>query len=163
MDERGLAGILHDTIKDEGSGLWLSSSFTSHAGLAVDDNASAYEIRPDANRGVAGVVYLLGRLARLDMTTPETREQVQRAVQWLLRQPSTAERNLPGLHFGRAGIAMAMVEALSGGLIERTSELDAFMADALAGPLDWPGLTHGAAGQGVAKLGVTRGSQCSPQ
>ena len=59
---------------------------------------------------------------------------------------------MPGLHFGDAGVAVGLVEALAGGLIVRTPALEAYVRRALSGRLDWPDLTHGAAGQGLAAL-----------
>ena len=62
------------------------------------------------------------------------------------------DAGMPGLHFGEAGVAVALSEAIDAGLLARTELVNAFLHKALAGPLDWPDLTHGAAGQGVASL-----------
>lgn len=149
----GQDGLLKDVISDRVSGLWLSSaiSTSSHQGMR-SAIGSSYELCRSANRGVAGVVYLLGRLARFGYGTQAVRERVQQAIQWLLSSESTSDEQLPGLHFGEAGVAVAMAEAISGGLIERDSQIDAFLSKALSGKLDWPDITHGAAGQGIAIL-----------
>jgi class IV lanthipeptide synthase len=59
---------------------------------------------------------------------------------------------MPGLHFGDAGVAVALTEAITGGLVARTRHSEAYIRRALTGTLDWPDLTHGAAGQGLAAL-----------
>jgi lantibiotic modifying enzyme len=59
---------------------------------------------------------------------------------------------LQGLHFGEAGVAVAIAEAVAAGLIDGGIWLDEYLKEALAGPVDWPDVTHGAAGQGIAVL-----------
>lgn len=147
---QGIQGILTQTIVDEeGSGLWLSAADgRAHAGSA---GVGAYTLQPDANHGVAGVVYLLGRLARAGWTSQAVRTRVEQAAAWLLSQPLGPD-DLPGLHFGRAGTAVALCEALAGGLLPREPATERYITAALLGRLDWPDITHGAAGQGVAAL-----------
>jgi class IV lanthipeptide synthase len=69
-------------------------------------------------------------------------------VPWLIGSEDT---DLPGLHFGRAGVAVALAEAVAGGLVERSS-VRQFVREALEGRLDWLDITHGASGQGIAAI-----------
>jgi serine/threonine protein kinase len=144
-------GLLDDVITKPETGLWLSAAVNqiSHPDINV---AKLYELRRSTNIGVAGVVYLLSRLARFGYSTEEAGVRVQQAVQWLLTDADTPDQELPGLHFGEAGVAVALAEAIASGLITRNHQIDAFFTSALSGELDWHDITHGAAGQGVAVL-----------
>jgi len=71
---------------------------------------------------------------------------------WLSRDRGAPDSRMPGLHFGEAGVSVALSEAIAGGLLARTSSRLATICDGLNGVLDWPDLTHGAAGQGLAAL-----------
>ncbi|MGN7395372.1 lanthionine synthetase LanC family protein [Peribacillus frigoritolerans] len=138
----GQQGLLKDVVCEEPTGLWLSPRINQNA-------ESSYEIYRDANTGVAGVIYMFGRLARFGYATNEVRERVQKVIPWLINKD---QRDLPGLHFGEAGIAVALAEVISGGLVNQTTEINNFLQNALTGKLDWPDITHGAAGQGIAAL-----------
>lgn len=144
--KRGQQGLLKEVVVDQPSGLWLSAKINEKMDTLND---GSYEVYRDANKGVAGVIYMLGRLARFGYVNNEVSDRVQQIIPWLIVED---ERKLPGLHFGNAGIAVALVEAISGGLIQRNSKISAFIENALAGRLDWPDITHGAAGQGIAVL-----------
>jgi serine/threonine protein kinase len=142
-------GLLEDVIRDEVSGLWLSAAGRTDNRFG---SAGSYQIYRDTNRGVAGSIYLLGRLARFGYSTEAVRDRVGQFVRWLLVDENPTDVRLPGLHFGEAGVAVAIVEAIAGGLIDRDAQVDAFLSKALSGDLDWPDITHGAAGQGVAAM-----------
>ncbi len=148
---RGLHGLMRHSLSDRSSGLWLSQAFEDHD-RGIHDGKGRYELRRSANRGVAGVLYLLGRLARFGYCTDATQDRARRAAAWLERNPAAPDRGMPGLHFGDAGVAVALTEAIMGGLVARTRAREAFIRRALTGVLDWPDLTHGAAGQGLAAL-----------
>ena len=111
-----------------------------------------HELRRSANRGVAGVLYALGRLARCGHRLAAGDGRALCAARWLLRGPAAPDAGMPGLHFGEAGVAVALVEAMAGGLVAQTPAVMRFLRQALSGALDWPDLTHGAAGQGIAAL-----------
>jgi lantibiotic modifying enzyme len=49
-------------------------------------------------------------------------------------------------------VATAIAEAVASGAVESGPWLEPYLVEALGGPLDWPDLTHGAAGQGLAAL-----------
>jgi len=141
--EAGLRGLLN-APRDHDSNLWLSPSIPQDRhGWA---QRWSFEVRRDANRGVAGAIYVLARLARFGFVVdPDT---VAGVVPWLIGSEAT---DLPGLHFGRAGVAVALAEAVAGGLVERSS-VRQFVREALEGRLDWLDITHGASGQGIAAM-----------
>lgn len=146
----GLQGILEDAPHDQTTGLWLSLSLSKSAHGDAINTSGAYEIYRSANRGVAGIVYLLGRLARFGYSMEGVSERIHQAIHWLISNDPVSDNPLPGLHFGEAGVAVAIVEAIAGGLIERDTQVEAFLSRALSGILDWPDITHGVAGQGLA-------------
>lgn len=147
---QGLHGLLRHTLANS-AGLWLSQPFERHPGR-VGTVKAPYELRRSANRGVAGVLYVLGRLARFGHRTPEATDRARRAAAWLLAGHGAPDSGMPGLHFGDAGVAVALAEAAAGDLVKRSARLDSFVRSALDGVVDWPDLTHGAAGQGIAAL-----------
>jgi serine/threonine protein kinase len=130
------------------SGLWLSPPLG-----AGEQAVSVSDLEPlqSAHIGVAGVVYVISRLKRSGYSLDELNQRAHRAVQWLLSEPVTADGRLPGLHFGNAGVAVSLTEALRAGLT-RNEDIQGKLDVSLTGALDWPDLTHGAAGQGVAAL-----------
>jgi class IV lanthipeptide synthase len=89
-------------------GLWLSARSAAHR----DRGVGVYEVERHANRGVAGVVYLLARLARYGHRDAGAERIVQRAVSWLLETAPPEGEGLPGLHFGEAGVAVALPRRL---------------------------------------------------
>ena len=143
-------GLLHDSCLDHEIGLWLSQAPGQQDGKAL----AAPEYRPyrSANRGVAGVLYCLARLARAGYHPADVEQRSSDAVDWLLAHEATSDDQLPGLHFGEAGVAVAVAEAIRSGLIKNGPWLEGYLREALHGPLDWPDLTHGAAGQGIAAM-----------
>jgi hypothetical protein len=150
--EGGLRSLLEDAISDPASGMWLSAALEGNTHEALMASSGSYEVRRSANRGVAGVVFLLSRLARFGYSTKRARDRVQHAIQWLLNKEPAPDEQIPGLHFGDAGVAVAIAEAISSDLFDRERWIDNFLSEALCGVLDWPDITHGAAGQGVAVL-----------
>ncbi len=144
-----LAGLLDSTLIDHHTGLWLSPRSGAHQKAGSDNS---YALHRSAHRGVAGVIYMIARFAQVGVKKEDAAGKVQLAIDWLLQQEATPDAQMPGLHFGEAGVAVAIAEAVSAGLITRDKVLDDYFGMALAGPLDWPDLTHGAAGQGIAAL-----------
>ncbi len=142
----GIHGLLTDVLLDKDTGLWLSPTGRAATTLGT------YEVLRDAYKGVAGVVYLLSLASRFGYRNRLIEERVCRAVRWLLDNQSSQDDRLPGLHFGESGIAVALAEGISAGLIVRTAPIEEYLFRALSGRLDWPDLILGAAGQGVAAL-----------
>ena len=146
----GIKGLFDHTLKDEKTGLWLSAEIGHSARFEIE--VPQYSIYRSANRGIAGPLYLLGRLARFGFSDDISKDYVQTAINWILADKKSLESGLPGLHFGNAGISMGIVECIAGGLIQRTEEIDKFLTSSLSVEPDWPDLTHGAAGQGLATI-----------
>ena len=108
----------------------------------------------DAHAGIAGLLYVLAaahsaQVAHLDTTLAERAARVLTA-----RTPVTPD--LPGLVHGCAGRALAVAAAVQAGCVSANDALRTHLAGALAGRLDWPDFTHGAAGQGFAALACAR-------
>ena len=144
-------GLMSNVAVSTGEGLWLSHSIKNGAEHGRNKKGN-FELLPDANRGIAGVVYLMGRLARRDMFPDVAAAPTRRAVNWLLGLNPEGPDELPGLHFGRAGVALALAEVAAAGVVEKTTDLEGWVAKALNARLDWPDVTHGAAGQGIAAI-----------
>ncbi len=109
-------GLLESALRDDASGLWLSSAGAENLG-----GSGAFQVY-NAHKGVAGVVYLLARMARCGFGTDAARDRVRHAVRWLIADDAQTEA-LPGLHFGEAGVAVAIAEAMAAGLVERDTRL----------------------------------------
>lgn len=150
--KQSLDWLVDGGIRYQVNGLPLSPEIQSSHHEASLAMPQAYRLYRSTSRGVAGVVYAVARLSRLGIHTDSARFFVERAVDWLLNHDSTPDDQMPGLHFGEAGVAMAMVEAVRAGFIEPGQWLHPYLKEALSGPVDWPDLTHGAAGQGLAAL-----------
>jgi lantibiotic modifying enzyme len=110
----------------------------------------AMELRADAHRGVSGALFVLARMARASFLELAFADQVRAAASWL--KVASLSNNLPGLYFGRAGAAVALAELGSTGVVPHDAALSQWVGAALHGKLDWPDVTHGAAGQGIAAL-----------
>ena len=158
---QGMSWLVKDAAKDERFGMWLSPPLESaHAA----QGAPIVDWRPyrSANKGVAGVVYTLSKLWRFGFTGNDAvHAQVNSAVDWLLAHNDTSDDQLPGLHFGEAGVAVAISEALNAGLISHGDWVEPYLNEVFSAEPDWPDLTHGAAGQGLAALYC--GNQLSQQ
>jgi serine/threonine protein kinase len=150
MLRRGTEGLIHETIVDDESGLWLSAVMDRDG---LPGHEGPFALRRSANRGVAGVVYTLSRLTRAGYGTEASAAKIRRAIGWLLDEHLTPDLGLPGLHFGDAGVALSIAEAIAAGVIGRSQRVDEYLQSKLAADqLDWPDITHGAAGQGLAAL-----------
>jgi serine/threonine protein kinase len=108
----------------------------------------------DVHSGIAGMLYVLAaahsaRVLPLDTTLGG------RAVRALTSRTRVIP-DLPGLMRGRAGRALAVAAAVQAGCVSADEALRTHLAGALAGRLDWPDFTHGAAGQGFAALACAR-------
>lgn len=151
----GLEWLLRGASRDSQSGMWVSPDLNSgeHASLKLVSN---YRVYRSANRGVAGVLYTIAKLHRFGLRAEGAKEQAERTVDWLLEHWDTPDDQMPGLHFGEAGVAVTIAETVAAGLIEPGPWLTPYMEEALSGPLDWPDLTHGAAGQGMAAISCSQ-------
>jgi serine/threonine protein kinase len=147
----GLEWLLRGAMRDTQCGMWVSPDLDSgeHASLKLVSN---YRVYRSTNRGVAGVLYTIARLHRFGFHAEGAKEQADRTVDWLLDHQDTPDDQMPGLHFGEAGVAVTIAETIAAGLIEPGPWLQPYLTEALSGPIDWPDLTHGAAGQGMAAI-----------
>lgn len=145
-------GLLRHSFRDPTSGLWLSAGL-SNAAAVGQENASSYELRRGANRGVSGVIYVISRLCRSGiLAEQEAAPAVRNAVDWLLSDSVAPDSGMPGLHFGDAGVAVSIAEAVSAKLTPRTRQIEEFLAQVFDTPISWSDVTHGAAGQGMAAI-----------
>lgn len=141
----GLFGVL---VARDREGFWLSAP--TEQGAAAADRL---EYRVSANRGMAGILYLFAQLGHAGRCSAREAEAARALAARLVDCPDTPDATLPGLHFGMAGAALAVAEATAAGMLERSPEVDAFMTAWLrCDHFDWPDVTHGAAGQGIAAL-----------
>ena len=147
----GAAEGLRTSMLRNPQGLWLSPSLHVRAQRGVEV-PSGYALYRSASRGVAGGVYALARLAQADVGRAEAARVIRPAVDWLLARAPTDDDQLTGLHFGEAGVAVAIAEAVRADAIDKGAWLTTYLADSLKGPADWPDVTHGAAGLGLAAL-----------
>ncbi|WP_412757015.1 lanthionine synthetase LanC family protein [Legionella bozemanae] len=149
----GTRGILQSGAIQSEAGLWLSISIENGAQHQIKHRYSQqYEFRRSANRGVAGVVYALSRLAHFGFLPQEGRLRIQQAINWLISDQYTVDGELPGLHFGTAGVGVALTEAISTGIQNSDESLIKVIHTCLNKTVDWPDITHGAAGQGIAAM-----------
>jgi hypothetical protein len=147
----GVGGLRLDAPRDPSSGLWLSQTERTERGNGSDH---VFSLRRDAHHGVAGVVYALASLVRLGYVEREVvSTDILAAADWLLDDTvmDTDER-LPGLFFGDAGVAIALLEAKRVGVDLDIDRVQSVLSASLAAPLDWLDMTHGAAGQSLAVL-----------
>jgi lantibiotic modifying enzyme len=112
-----------------------------------------FESCRDAYRGIAGPLYVLSRLARCGVRVgPDHQPALLRAIDRLSVMPLSGSVRLPGLYFGTAGEAVVLTELLLAGLIADNTENRERILGLISPDFDWPDLTHGAAGQGLAAL-----------
>jgi serine/threonine protein kinase len=144
---RSALGLTTLARRDEQSGLPLSTSAQREGVVTIE---------PHGYRGGAGLLYSLARADRLGALPSPARRYALQVAHWLADLPDDTFDGLPGLYFGRAGVAVALAEAASSGLLPASDELRSVCAFNLRGSFDWHDLTHGAAGQGLAALEVGR-------
>lgn len=139
-------------LRDRTTGLPLSPEMPSGGDHDAPAATQAYRLYRSASRGVAGVLYAVARLARVGARDAHAADFAANASAWLLRHHPTDDVEMPGLHFGEAGVALALLEAVRAGLIEHGRWMRPYLLQAFDEPADWPDLSHGAAGQGLAAL-----------
>ncbi|WP_369275916.1 class IV lanthionine synthetase LanL [Streptomyces sp. R11] len=105
----------------------------------------------NVQQGAAGVLVVLIRALR-HQPSPLLRQAVASVADWVHAQLFREPRVLPGLYFGRAGTAWALLEA---GLVLRDERLTGAATElALRLPTRWPNsdICHGTAGAGLTQL-----------
>jgi lantibiotic modifying enzyme len=148
----GITWLIRGAQRDPGTGMWLSPALeAAHVQQAAP--VVEWRVYRSANRGVAGVLYVLAKLWRHRLTRAKAiPELTGRSVDWLLAHHDCPDEQMPGLHFGEAGVAVAIAECLAASLIEPGVWTDHYFREVFSSGPDWPDLTHGAAGQGLAAL-----------
>ncbi len=150
--ERAARGLTQSVAFAAEPELWISYTF-NHQVRHQGNRRHQYELMLDANRGVAGAIYTAAALHRAGHADSDLRRICSDAAKWLREADPRRQDKLPGLHFGRAGVGLALAEAWDAGLIDRSVDVAAWVRDALTSQgFDWPDVTHGAAGQGIAAL-----------
>jgi hypothetical protein len=71
--EKGQIGLFNNVLVNEKNGLWLSQEIGAHL---QDIDSPNFAIYKSVHRGVAGLIYLIGLLARLGYETRIPREKV---------------------------------------------------------------------------------------
>lgn len=135
-----LKSYLISTMRpDSATRLWPSAGF----GATTDPL--------NVQHGAAGVVGVLVQASELDRD-PTLRATLASAAGWVASRLQREPRTLPGLYFGRSGVAWALLEAgrslEDGHLVELGADL------ARRVPLRWPNpdVCHGIAGAGLTQL-----------
>lgn len=105
----------------------------------------------NVQHGAAGVLGALNRAAK-HIPDPALTKGVVTAARWVSRQTSRESRTLPGLYFGRAGTAWALLETGQALGDQRLVGLAVEIAERL--PLRWPNpdVCHGMSGAGLTQL-----------
>ncbi len=147
----GIAHLLATMRPHDPERLWASDSF----GGTCDPVA--------VQHGSAGGVALLARaLGHWDaglstsvngaVTRDALTEGLRSAARWTAERQETLPSALPGLHFGRAGTAWALLDAARA--LDDTALTDRAVALALGLPVHGPNpdVCHGVAGSGLAQL-----------
>ena len=142
-------------LRDGTTGMPLSPELQALGQDASLSAPQAYKLYRSANRGVAGALYAVARLARLGISDDQAVDFANSAADWLLSHHNTDDDQMPGLHFGEAGVALALLEAVHAGLIDNGRWVRPYLNQTFGGDIDWPDLTHGASGQGLAALQAT--------
>ncbi|MEM7166719.1 MAG: protein kinase/lanthionine synthetase C family protein, partial [Planctomycetota bacterium] len=152
------------TLRAAYNGLMSASAKTTDGALFISAREKSagsgdyeYELLRSAHNGNAGVLYLISRYSSCGLTDPPVDRNVANSiVDWLLAHRSTSDDQMPGLHFGEAGVATALSEAIAARLIDPGPWTRTYLQEVFSGTLDWPDFTHGAAGQGIAALTCAR-------
>ncbi|MGW4161907.1 class III lanthionine synthetase LanKC N-terminal domain-containing protein [Streptomyces sp. NPDC004788] len=140
----GIAHLLATMRPDDPERLWSSDSF----GETCDPVALQH--------GSAGPVAVLARALRhadeLGVDAEPLREGLRTAARWTVDRQQDVPGNLPGLHFGRAGTAWALLDAAEA--LDDAELADRAAESALALPVRWPNpdVCHGAAGSGLTQV-----------
>lgn len=158
----GMQGLENLCISRQPEGLWLSAPI-NRQNNRLASQVQPVEQRRSLNRGVAGVCYTLGVMGGIDPSLqqrfPLLFARGKQAAQWLLDGEPTQDIGMPGLHFGEAGVALALREINRAGILPITpADCSSVMNAAFSLTSQWPDVTHGAAGQGLTALAIFSGN-----
>jgi len=117
--------------------------------------AGAFGAQTDPGNVQHGAAGVLGTMLRaLSIMDAAGVEATRTAATWLAKRDTPPGPVLPGLYFGRAGVAWALAEA--GDVLKDGALLQQGIALAQELPRQWgnPDVTHGLAGAGMAQLRI---------
>ncbi len=138
----GVRTLASPALVEPASGIWLSASIKTGS-----QRGSRPEIHRSLNRGVAGPLYFCAYYARHFALPEEVRTLCETNGQWLIHNRTTTDYAMPGLHFGEAGVLLALYEARMSGLLSFDHQDVLHLWDAVLDHTpDWPDFTHGSAG-----------------
>lgn len=141
-----------DTLIDDGIGYLLDTMEPRRTSRLWPTGDNAVDSDPFAvQHGAAGALAVLVRAQR-SQPEPRLRIGIATAAHWVATRITAEPRTLPGLYFGHAGTAWALLDAsrlLADEYLVQTAEQ---LAHRL--PVHWPNLDvcHGAAGAGLTQL-----------
>lgn len=150
-------GILTRSCSRDVDGLWLSS--------AIDGQHQSRRFAPAlyrwAHKGVSGPLYTLAAAVRTGSIVPtdDLKTRIQTVTDWLVESQAPEDIEMPGLHFGEAGVALAVSEVIEAGIITRSEPLQCLVNRAFSGQPKLFDITHGAAGVGLGAMACT---ECWP-
>jgi len=124
--------------------LWFS--------IPLDSNGqSGPEIRRSLNRGCAGPLYYVSQYAQQHSLSEEVTAVARSVSDWLIQNREAPDFAMPGLHFGEAGVLLALFEARAAGITDFTAnDIAHLWKPILETETYWPDFTHGLAGLCVA-------------
>lgn len=154
--EAGTATLTSPALLEPVSRLWLSPALDSTPGQV------RFELRRSLNRGVAGPLYFCARAARHIPLGAELRRLCGDAAQWLIRDRDAPDHGMPGLHFGEAGVLLALHAARGAGLAAFDDAELAPLRAAIEADTAWLDVTHGASGIALAIFELERLGAIAP-
>jgi serine/threonine protein kinase len=132
--------------------LWLSKTAQNPV-FSYMQNMSM-SVYPDFYQGLSGVIWLLARAQRLGFSLTSCETGYTKSLAFIQERVLNFSETTPGgLYFGTAGMALALVEAASAGLIlDRKAALESIKICLQSENLDGLGITKGLVGKGMALL-----------
>jgi len=151
---------LHDVIEGGTKGLFHPQMYSNDLWVSVNAEPVNYEINalgPKAvhggiSRGIAGVLYFLNR-ARAAGLTGSAVTEIEKAGQAYIRYHFLEQRDkVPGLHYGSAGVAFAIVDSHRYGTLSGLRQDDSLLEEGICRENSQLNIIQGLAGQGLAAI-----------
>jgi serine/threonine protein kinase len=147
----GLNGLVSPMFLNEDR-LWVSHSAREDS-FGYEHNASI-SVYPEFYEGIIGIIWFLAQANKLPFSLDKCRDEISNNLSFARQKLYQNSMNTPaGLHFGTAGLVMALLESISSGLIssdEKTiQEIRCHLEN--QNTIGY-GIEKGTAGQGMALL-----------
>jgi serine/threonine protein kinase len=115
---------------------------------------SAMKVYPDFHQGVSGIMWVLARAHKSGFSTEPCMDAYTNSLEFIETSLSEQLATMPaGLYFGTSGVAMALAEGLSAGLIMQSDDAIVKIQSFLQNEnIQGNGIAKGLAGQGIALL-----------